>query len=218
MLKLAVTLRRLFHNDELSVLKFKTFVFVTKKQEKIHAKTHKMILPLLKALCDLFDLDRRPPEGKAAIDKETLIDRLLDFLCAPDAKLTKTANKTKSPKRGRGKSKSPKPVKKRARKVAKKVSPKKKKEKEEKEEEVESEEEEEIEEEEEEEEEEEVNGDGKKIPSDKKLRKWVKAYVNCFNLDKATTKHAIETASDKFGVDLIEKKATIKELLSEELC
>eukprot|EP00568_Trieres_chinensis_P005106 CAMPEP_0183298668 /NCGR_PEP_ID=MMETSP0160_2-20130417/5629_1 /TAXON_ID=2839 ORGANISM="Odontella Sinensis, Strain Grunow 1884" /NCGR_SAMPLE_ID=MMETSP0160_2 /ASSEMBLY_ACC=CAM_ASM_000250 /LENGTH=56 /DNA_ID=CAMNT_0025460765 /DNA_START=32 /DNA_END=202 /DNA_ORIENTATION=- len=55
------------------------------------------------------------------------------------------------------------------------------------------------------------------MPSDKALRKWVRAYVRCFNLDKATTKHAIETASDKFGVDLTEKKTRIKELLTEEM-
>lgn len=56
-----------------------------------------------------------------------------------------------------------------------------------------------------------------KMPSDKALRKWVQAYVACFNLDKATTKHAMETASEKFGIDLSEKKSRIKELLAEEM-
>lgn len=55
-----------------------------------------------------------------------------------------------------------------------------------------------------------------KIPSDKALRKWVRAYVTCFNMKKATLKHALETVSDKFGVDLTPKKARIKELLIEE--
>ena len=59
--------------------------------------------------------------------------------------------------------------------------------------------------------------DGQKVPTDKALRRWVKAYVRCFNLDKATTKHAMETASDKFGVDLKPKKQRIKELLTEAM-
>lgn len=49
------------------------------------------------------------------------------------------------------------------------------------------------------------------------LRRWVKAYVACFNMDKATVKHAIETASDKFGVNLASKKDILKLLLTEEL-
>mmetsp|Transcript_28222 Transcript_28222/g.39710 ORF Transcript_28222/g.39710 Transcript_28222/m.39710 type:complete len:328 (-) Transcript_28222:211-1194(-) len=56
-----------------------------------------------------------------------------------------------------------------------------------------------------------------KMPTDKQLRKWVQAYVRCFDLDKATTKHAIVTASDKFGTDLTSKKARIKEMLAEEM-
>jgi hypothetical protein len=52
-------------------------------------------------------------------------------------------------------------------------------------------------------------------PSDKALRQWAKAYVVCFDLDKATTKHAILTASEKFGVDLAPRKAKIKEMLAE---
>ena len=55
-----------------------------------------------------------------------------------------------------------------------------------------------------------------KIPDDKALRKWVRAYVTCFNMNKATLKHALETVSDKFGVDLTPKKDRIKELLVEE--
>lgn len=59
--------------------------------------------------------------------------------------------------------------------------------------------------------------DGQKLPTDKALKRWVKAYVRCFNLDKATTKHAMETASDKFGVDLKPKKQRMKELLTEAM-
>lgn len=54
-------------------------------------------------------------------------------------------------------------------------------------------------------------------PSDKALREWVQAYVVCFDMDSATTKHAIRTASDKFGVDLTKSKERIKELLAEEM-
>jgi hypothetical protein len=51
----------------------------------------------------------------------------------------------------------------------------------------------------------------------KALRRWVKAYVACFNMDKATIRHAIQTASDKFGVNLASKKEILKQLLTEEL-
>lgn len=57
---------------------------------------------------------------------------------------------------------------------------------------------------------------GKK-PSDDALRQWVRAYIVCFDMDSATTKHAIKTASDKFGVDLTKTKDRIKELLAEEM-
>jgi hypothetical protein len=46
---------------------------------------------------------------------------------------------------------------------------------------------------------------GKK-PNDIALRQWVKAYVVCFDMDSATTKHAIKTASDRFGFDLAKRK------------
>jgi hypothetical protein len=54
-------------------------------------------------------------------------------------------------------------------------------------------------------------------PSDDALRQWVKAYVVCFDMDSATTKHAIMTASTKFGVELAPSKGRIKELLAEEM-
>ncbi len=54
-------------------------------------------------------------------------------------------------------------------------------------------------------------------PSDDALRQWVKAYVVCFDMDSATTKHAIMTASAKFGVELTQSKGRIKELLAEEM-
>jgi hypothetical protein len=77
---------------------------------------------------------------------------------------------------------------------------------------------------EEKEEEEELNDDdndeiidGQTIPSAKKLRKWVKAYVTCFDLDKCNAKHAITTASEKFKVDLTVKKNTLMEMLKDEI-
>ncbi|CAJ1936611.1 unnamed protein product [Cylindrotheca closterium] len=57
----------------------------------------------------------------------------------------------------------------------------------------------------------------KKVPSEEVLRSWVRAYVACFNLDKATTKHAIITCSEKFGVDMSKQKQLIKQILAEEL-
>lgn len=59
--------------------------------------------------------------------------------------------------------------------------------------------------------------DGKTIPSAKKLRAWVKAYVACFDLDKCNAKHAIGTASDKFRVDLGLRKNMIMEMLKDEI-
>lgn len=55
------------------------------------------------------------------------------------------------------------------------------------------------------------------MPTDGALRKWVRAYVRCFNLKKATIKHALATASDKFGVDVGPKKAVLKTLLTNEM-
>ena len=171
-------------------------------------RAYKMTIPLLKSLCDLFDIDRVPPEGKVTTDKDTLIDRLLDFLGAPDEKYLKSSKKKKTTpkKRKVGTSKSPTPKKKKMRKeIAKKTKQEEKIKNE-----SETEDEMDVESEQSEDE-------NPQMPTDKMLRKWVRAYVNCFNLDKATTKHAIETASDRFGVDLNEKKTRIKELLTEEM-
>lgn len=54
-------------------------------------------------------------------------------------------------------------------------------------------------------------------PDEETLRQWVRAYVACFDMDSATTKHAIKTASEKFGCDLSKEKSKIKELLAEEM-
>ncbi|VEU42342.1 unnamed protein product [Pseudo-nitzschia multistriata] len=56
-----------------------------------------------------------------------------------------------------------------------------------------------------------------KFPSDSAMRQWVKAYIVCIDMETATTKDAVHTATAKFGVDMVSKKARIKELLAEEI-
>lgn len=56
-----------------------------------------------------------------------------------------------------------------------------------------------------------------KNPSDKAMRQWVKAFIACVDMETATTKDAVQTASAKFGVDMTAQKARIKELLAEEI-
>ena len=157
-------------------------------------KARKLTNPGLKNLCDFFDIDRSATDGEK-VDKDFLVDRLLDFLAEPSEDLTKTWIKDNKKKAAAAAAK---------KKKAKAEAGKKKAAKEES-----------SDEEDEDDMLEEV--DGKKVPTDKALRRWVKAYVRCFNLDKATTKHAMETASDKFGVDLKPKKQRIKELLTEAM-
>jgi len=53
-----------------------------------------------------------------------------------------------------------------------------------------------------------------KFPSDKALKRWANAYKECFNMEKSTLKGALQIASDKFGVDLKEKKALLKDFLT----
>lgn len=167
---------------------------LTSKQSKFATRANKLTIPALKNMCDLFDIDRSAGAGEKQ-DKEFLVDKLLDFLGEPDKKLTKTwinNNKKKAAAAARKE------------KEASKKSKKKR-----------------VEESSDDDDEDgddmydEV--DGKKMPTDKAIRRWVKAYVRCFNLDKATTKHAMETCSDKFGVDLSEKKTFIKQLLTEAM-
>ena len=56
-----------------------------------------------------------------------------------------------------------------------------------------------------------------KAPNDKALRQWVKAYIVCVDMETATTKDAVLTASAKFGVDMATQKARIKQILAEEI-
>ena len=157
-------------------------------------KAAKLKLPLLKAFFDLLGLDRSPVNGKPQLKGE-LADNLLDFLADPDEE--SVCKNPEKKKRGR-----PAKVKTDDEEAGKKTTKKKRK----KNEVVESEEESDDEEE---------DKDGK--PSAKKLQKWVKAYVTCFNLDKATGKHAVQTASDKFGVDMSDRKKDIMDILKEAM-
>eukprot|EP00547_Thalassionema_nitzschioides_P004398 CAMPEP_0194199668 /NCGR_PEP_ID=MMETSP0156-20130528/602_1 /TAXON_ID=33649 /ORGANISM="Thalassionema nitzschioides, Strain L26-B" /LENGTH=308 /DNA_ID=CAMNT_0038924603 /DNA_START=13 /DNA_END=939 /DNA_ORIENTATION=+ len=64
--------------------------------------------------------------------------------------------------------------------------------------------------------------DGKSVPTDSALRKWVRAYISCFNLEKVTTKHALDTCANKFGVSHKDmaatgKKKVLKGMLTEEM-
>ena len=61
------------------------------------------------------------------------------------------------------------------------------------------------------------NSDEDKMPSEEQLQEWVRAYVKCFSMDKATAKHALETASDKFAVNLVSKRPMIMKMLKEEV-
>jgi len=162
--------------------------------ERFEVKAAKLKLPLLKAFFDLLGLDRSPVNGKPQLKGE-LADNLWDFLADPDEEIV--CKKSEKKKRGR-----PAKVKTDDEEAGKKTTKKKRK----KNEVVESEEESDDEEE---------DKDGK--PSAKKLQKWVKAYVTCFNLDKATGKHAVQTASDKFGVDMSDRKKDIMDILKEAM-
>ena len=161
------------------------------QKRKYGEKARKISNPGLKNLCDFFDIDRSATDGEK-VDKDFLVDRLLDFLADPSEELTKTWIKENKKKAAAKK-----------KKAAKAEAGKKKVAKESSDEEDEEDMFEEV--------------DGQKLPTDKALKRWVKAYVRCFNLDKATTKHAMETASDKFGVDLKPKKQRMKELLTEAM-
>jgi len=163
---------------------------------KMSQKAYKLTIANLKSLCELFDINVK------AFDKDTLVDNLLDFLGSPNEKLTK--EKTPTPrKRGRPRKSdttSPAPA-----SPSKKAKTKKTKTNGEDDEssgamefnkaDV-------------------MDGDGTE-PSERKLKQWVQAYVTCFNLDKASVKHAIETASDKFGLDMSAHKGKIKGFLHD---
>lgn len=205
-------------------------------------KAMKLSKPQLVDLCNFFDVDRTVDKGEPSLDKEGVINRLLDFLGEPDEGLTRTYNGRSATGnaatiKGRKKKATGKNTKKEIQKAveAEVVSSDHTSTDEEVEsgtsmdKEVENEKVEDGKGEKGETivaakkkglREAEQNGNAKgahKLPSEKDLRKWVKAYVACFNLNKATINHAIETASEKFGVNVSSKKAILKTLLTEEI-
>ena len=182
-----------------------------------------MILAQVRMLCDFFDVIRVDESGKP-LNKDDMIENLLDFLTQPHKDFLNveypdlvakkaTGTPTKKATNAPSKKAAPAPTKKAANAPTKtKAEPKK--------------------------------ADVKKAtkppskkraeppldpfslikkhtsgtePTDGALRQWVKAYIVCFDMNRATTKHAIQTASEKFGIDLSGKKNTIKEMLADEM-
>jgi ribosomal protein L12E/L44/L45/RPP1/RPP2 len=154
----------------------------------------------IRDLCDFFALDRTGISAKAE-----LIDCLLDFLSAPSAenvkggKAAKAASSASKRKGGSSKKKD------------------------------DSEEESEEEEEDQEDETEPKSKKSKdkgvallkvtkgEVPADDTLRAWVKCFVQCYDLEKASIKVALQVAGDKFGVDLGDKKELLKGMLADAM-
>jgi len=158
-------------------------------EERMQTKAENLSLPLIKTFCDVLSINRGPEKGKVAT-KGVLIDRLLDFLADPSADGV-IVNTPAAPTYA-GKKRGPKPKKRQ----------------------TEEEEDEEMEDEAEEAEEEGEDSDGL---SEKALKTFVKAYLICFNSDKASEEHALQIASDKFGEALGDKKEVLEELLKDAL-
>lgn len=178
-------------------------------QAKYATRAYKLNIAQIRKLCKFFHIDIHGEDGKKPLNKDETVDKLLDFLGEPDGGLTSdplssslsSKNETKKAvvKKTKAATKTPTVTakKKPATATKAKASPKKppaedpfvalKK-----------------------------HTKGEK-PSDKVLRQWAKAYVLCFDIDQATTKHAIMTASDKFGVNLAPHKAKIKDMLADEM-
>lgn len=188
-------------------------------------KTYKLSLQQISMLLDFFLIDRTPEKGVRA-DKDFLIDKLLDFFSAPSLGLL-TGFKSSQEEVPNTPAQSP------ATKSESSLPPKKRKRIE-----VESSEEEDDHNASDDEEKEETyvthedwakkaridgvffmvrNHTKGKHPSDAALRQWVQAYVTCFDLDQATLKHVIQTASAKFGVNMKERIDLIREYLVSEI-
>lgn len=175
---------------------------VEKEEEQVETKMSKRAFALNKSqivdLCNFFALTLAPTKDEPKMDKDTCVDRLLDFLGQPQKDWLVDSVKEVSGAAPAAKKKTPAAAAKKApaatktatattsstlsdyQKIKKAIGK-------------------------------------KKVPSEDVLRAWVRAYVACFNLDKATTKHAIITCSEKFGVDMSKQKQQIKQILAEEL-
>jgi hypothetical protein len=172
---------------------------LTKNKTKYATKAYKLNLAQLRRLCDFFQVDQSSEDdGKKSLTKDETVDRLLDFLGEPDESWVKAAETADDGKKKKKTNRSNAGTKtKKAATAAKRKSVSKK-----------------------------VQEDPFSLlkahvkgdkPSDAALRQWVQAYVVCFDMDLATTKHAVQTASDKFGVDMAGRKKRIKEFLADEM-
>ena len=163
----------------------------------------------IKQLCDFFNVDRKPGKNEI-MDKDLLVDRLLDFLSAPNDETRNSKEEEEESTTETSPPSSERLVsKKRKRSVV----------------------------EESEDEKDEQGGiedwvefsraegmfalvrdhDKGNEPSDVAVRQWVQAFVACYDMDTATMKMVLQVASAKFGVDMKSKKNLIKEFLVEEL-
>jgi hypothetical protein len=212
-------------------------LYIPVVQSKFSSKAYKLTIPQIKQLCDFFNIDRSVGKDEKPLDKEALVDRLLDFLGAPSEKLLAAPIKDAKPGLAK-KAKKTSPnktanadgsAKKKKRGPNKKTKTKKAKGSDDEDEEDDASEEEPAE------------SEGEAVvaaagssssysafaalknykkgeqPSDDVLREWVRAYIACFNMETSTAKHAIKTASEKFGLDLTEQKEKIKEMLTDEM-
>jgi len=160
-------------------------------ETKYAIKAFKMNVNQIKALCNFFGVDDSGADGKA-LNKDDTIDRLLDFLGAPDETMIREKESPDTKKKVAAKSKKTKrKTKPNRQSVARKVT----------------------------EDPFSLIKDYKKgkMPSDGAMRQWVKSYIVCVDMETATTKDAVLTATAKFGVDMTSKKARIKQLLAEEI-
>ena len=162
----------------------------------------------IKQLCDFFNVDRKPGKNEI-MDKDLLVDRLLDFLSAPNEETMNSKEEESTTETPTPPSSESLVSKKRKRSVV----------------------------EESEDEKDEQGGikdwvefsraegmfalvrdhDKGDEPSDVAVRQWVQAFVACYDMDTATMKMVLQVASAKFGVDMKSKKNLIKEFLVEEI-
>lgn len=157
-------------------------------ETKYAVKAYKMNLSQIKTLCNFFGVDATGTGGKF-LYKDDMVDQLLDFLGEPHEKFTKEEEPPVAKKKAAVKSKKT-PTKSRSTATSKPIEDPFS-----------------------------LIKDYKKgkVPSNAAMRQWVKAYIVCVDMETATTKDAILTASAKFGVDMASKKARIKQLLAEEI-
>jgi len=162
-------------------------------ETKYAVKAFKMNKSQIETLCDFFGVGYSGDGGKSII-KEDMIDRLLDFLGEPDQSVLVqkeppvTKKKTTPKPKKASQPKSRQAVKVKVKEESSKPPYHLIK-----------------------------DYEKGKVPSDDAMRQWVQAYIVCVDMETATTKDAILTATAKFGVEMSSKKARIKELLAEEI-